>query len=216
MNLNAIADPSIESVLDLLVDAEALASGPDSMLNTEVDQRRADVSERMDQLNGLLRESRWAEQTTGVQFVRLLAGLVEARGSELEKFVNQTIDVKRNTFRPYRISKYLATQFGVKITNHTVGRMMALLAEAGQRRNRRPLRLNSPHARGQGSLATHGCHVRQNASETLTDGSMRCIAHSRFGTGQANSHDRPSRNYRQRPWTAWMKLEGQQRHRVDQ
>ena len=133
MNLNGIADPSAESVLDLLVRAEA---GVNEAAEMTAEARGVRVSAELDSLAGVLRNENWEQHTTGVHFVRLLADLVEARGDGLHEFVMQTIDAKRNAFRPYRVSQYVRARYGVGITNHTVQRMLGILADAGRRRQR--------------------------------------------------------------------------------
>ena len=140
-NLNSIVDPSAQSVLDLLVHAECEADGTAEPAVPAGD-RGAWVARELDRLGGVLRQPSWARHTTGVHFVRLLADLIGDRGhrpGSLHEFVDQTIDPKRNAFRPYRVSQYVRTRYGVGITNHTVQRMLGLMADAGKRRDgRRP------------------------------------------------------------------------------
>ena len=171
MDLNSIADPSAQSVLDLLVREEARANGTAEATSTTAQERQAYVDQELLKLDGVLRDERWNQHTTGVHFVKLLADLVDAGGSDLHDFVNQTIDAKRNSFRPYRVSQYVQNRYGVGITNHTVQRMLGLLADAGKR-GRRSVRPKAPDA--DGSMPRSSWPKRDKAaSDETSDSSLQ-------------------------------------------
>ena len=136
MDLNWIADPTADSVLDLLVRDE-----PPTQEERDAAARghRARVQRKLADLVGVLSDAKWDQHTTGVALVRLLAKLVGESAtcpagdtSGLQEFVAETFDGKTNAFRPHRVSQFVKARHGVGITNHTVKKMLGLLADAGR------------------------------------------------------------------------------------
>jgi hypothetical protein len=132
MDWDQIADSSAGSVLELLARDEPLTAEERAAAERG---RAARVRRQLDALAGSLRDERWNGNTTGVELVRLLADLID-RSREcpevLHAFVRETIDGKRNAFRPYRVSQYLKVRHGVGISNHTVQKMLGKLADVGR------------------------------------------------------------------------------------
>ena len=126
MNFDTIADHKAgESVLAYLAAGEPMTA---EELAAEADRRRAAVRAQLDRLAVALRDDRWAQSTTGVGLIRIMADLIDGCPADLHAFIAATIDPKRSAFRPHRVSQYVKARHGVSISNHTVKAMLGKVA----------------------------------------------------------------------------------------